>query len=152
MRIAPLLSEDLTALYKLERVCFSSEFWSEKQLASQLTHSRMLNLGVWENECLLGFVLIGVVLDESELYQVAVSPDRRGQGLAHQLMDAATGILAERGVRKLMLEVRESNQAAIQLYRSFGFIQDGCRKAYYASVDGTAESREDAWLFSFSLP
>ncbi|MEQ8952971.1 MAG: ribosomal-protein-alanine N-acetyltransferase, partial [Gammaproteobacteria bacterium] len=46
------------------------------------------------------------------------------------------------------LEVRPSNNSAIALYKSMGFVQIGQRKNYYPGVNG----REDAILMSRTLP
>jgi ribosomal protein S18 acetylase RimI-like enzyme len=53
----------------------------------------------------------------------------------------------EMGGRRLLLEVRNSNNAAIALYRKFGFSDDGVRREYYPAADG----REDALLMSMQL-
>jgi ribosomal-protein-alanine N-acetyltransferase len=51
------------------------------------------------------------------------------------------------GAHKLFLEVRPSNERAVELYRHFGFKQIGTRKGYYPAVVG----REDALIFDKEL-
>lgn len=141
-----LNQQDLPSLLFLERKSFVSS-WTEQQLANQLDHSRGLSLGCFDGD-LKGFVLISTVLDEAEILQIAVDPERQGEGLARTLLDTAIVYLKVKGVNLLMLEVRESNMAAVSLYRSYGFIEDGLRKGYYPSLQNDG-AREDALLFSY---
>ena len=83
-----LTVSDVDALFRLETLSFPSDTWSRAQLEQQLTDARSTNLGVFASEGLVGFVLAKSLFDESELYQIAVSPDQQGQGLAQQLLNA----------------------------------------------------------------
>ena len=65
--------------------------------------------------------------DEHELLNIAISPSYRGQSLGQRLLETALEDLAG----AIHLEVRESNQAAIALYRKAGFSVSGRRPAYY---------------------
>ncbi|MDH3342249.1 MAG: ribosomal-protein-alanine N-acetyltransferase, partial [Gammaproteobacteria bacterium] len=51
---------------------------------------------------------------------------------------------AQSGVDMILLEVRRSNQCAIDLYDSEGFHELGVRKDYYPADDG----REDAIIYA----
>jgi len=64
---------------------------------------------------------------EREILNVAVTPAHRRGGLARALMQREL----ENGSGEWFLEVRESNLAAIRLYRSLGFRQVGRREQYY---------------------
>lgn len=55
------------------------------------------------------------------LYYVAVAPDRRRQGLGRVLVAAAETWLKERGVPKVHLMVRETNQAVAAFYQGIGY-------------------------------
>ncbi|MDX6684657.1 MAG: hypothetical protein QOF26_1356 [Baekduia sp.] len=52
---------------------------------------------------------------------VFVDESARGHGVARALLDLATERALERGCRRMELDVNEANEAAIALYRSFGF-------------------------------
>jgi len=71
--------------------------------------------------------------DECELLSIAVKPAERGKGLAKMLMEHCGGELAKLGVKKLFLEARESNVAAISLYKKLGYEEIAERKKYYAN-------------------
>ena len=74
------------------------------------------------------------------MMNLAVAPRHRRQGIARQLVEALGDALRAQGVQSLTLEVRASNEAAIQLYRSLGFTQVGRRPNYYT------KPREDALI------
>lgn len=94
-----------------------------------------------------GFVFISRVLDEATVMNIAVLPQARGRGLGKQLLSTALNELRQQGVSRCLLEVRESNRAALALYQSLGFGVDGVRKGYYPVASG----REDALMMSKTL-
>jgi len=66
---------------------------------------------------------------------IAVAADARGRGIGRRLMEAAIGWSTRAGIEKLVLSVYPHNEAAISLYRSFGFVEEGrlarhSRKSY----------------------
>lgn len=99
-----------------------------------------------QRQCLLfhhphAFALYSWVGDEAELIKLAVSPFHRRQGLGSLLLEAGMDELRARGIQRLLLEVRASNQGAQALYRALGFHTIGIRKDYYQTP------REDAWVY-----
>jgi len=70
---------------------------------------------------------------ECELLSIAVEPAERGKGLAKMLMEYCCNELAKLGIEKFFLEVRESNVAAISLYKKMGYEKIAERKKYYAN-------------------
>ncbi len=72
--------------------------------------------------------LLGV---DGELANLAVAPDARGRGRGGRFLDALMAEAKERGVRTLFLEVRDSNEPALALYRSRGFMEIHRRRGYY---------------------
>jgi ribosomal-protein-alanine N-acetyltransferase len=71
------------------------------------------------------------VLEEAEVLNIAVDPARRGASLGGRLLDAGISEARSRGAHEIFLEVRESNVAALDLYRSRGFEAIARRKKYY---------------------
>ena len=76
--------------------------------------------------------------DEAELLTIAVDPARRGRGLGRALLEAGFSDLAATPIRRMFLEVDETNASAIALYDRFGFTRIGTRKGYYPKADGSA--------------
>ncbi|WP_051670705.1 GNAT family N-acetyltransferase [Bryobacter aggregatus] len=87
-----------------------------------------------------GFVIYRVVLGEGELFNLAVHPAHRRQGVATVLVQAL-----QRLAPVWHLEVRQSNQGAIAFYATQGFQQVGRRERYYS--DG-----ETALLLKWQTP
>ena len=69
--------------------------------------------------------------EEAEILDVAVPARHRGKGYARFLLKKFLDLARERGIHELFLEVRESNVAALALYREFRFEPTGRRPNYY---------------------
>ncbi len=93
----------------------------------------------------LGYAVLWCVLDQGELANIAVRPELRGRGLGARLLDEVLAAARRRGVTKLYLEVRDSNETALRLYERFGFREVGRRRSYYQ------EPREDARVMALEL-
>lgn len=63
----------------------------------------------------------------SHLYAMWVAPEARRSGAARALVDAARSWARERGACEIALEVTASNLAALELYRTTGFVDTGRR-------------------------
>lgn len=136
---------DLKAVFQLNQKVFD-EAWSSGSLYAALDSG--FDLYLCETGGLLaGYILSQDILDEVHIMQVAVDPDWQRQGIALRLSEHLFGSKA--AMSKVLLEVRASNAAARALYAKLGFIEDGCRKAYYAP--NASGLREDAILMSLSL-
>lgn len=146
--VTALNAADAPALEALQALLPTADQWSMRSVHTHLGHPQRLTFGVWQDQQLVAFLLAGWVCDEAELYQIATAPAVRQQGLAKVLFAELIQCLQQRGVTRLMLEVRESNHPAQQLYSRLGFEQDGIRKGYYPVEQGTAE---DALLFSYKI-
>lgn len=123
----------------LEKVCFADP-WSEKSVASELSNPLALWLVAVDGDTVAGYVGSQSVLGESDMMNIAVSPDYRRQGIATVLVTALVEELKNAGNSSLTLEVRASNGPAAALYEKLGFLQVGCRKNYYRNP------KEDAWI------
>jgi ribosomal-protein-alanine N-acetyltransferase len=89
-----------------------------------------------------GFSGIWMMVDEAHITNLAVRSSYRGQGIGELLMIASIDLAKELSASFLTLEVRASNIVAQSLYRKYGFVQMGVRKAYYL------DNREDAIIMS----
>lgn len=91
-----------------------------------------------KSHTLLGYICGQALLEEGEIHKIAVSETSRRQHIGHRLLDHALTFLKNEGISSCFLELRASNQAAQQLYQSFGFQPCGRRKKYYNSPDEDA--------------
>ena len=78
-----------------------------------------------------GFVVAACVTGIAELENLAVSPEFRRHGLGSALCIRAMAWARDRGADRMELEVRVSNQGAVALYQSKGFVVQGRRNGYY---------------------
>lgn len=112
--------------------------WSEEALRTELgrpmTRARAAFPvhGAFRRADPVGYVLGWRVLDEVQILSFAVDPAWRGRGVATRLLEDYLVNLRNEEVRRVMLEVRESNAAARALYAGRGFAGLGERGAYYA--------------------
>jgi ribosomal-protein-alanine N-acetyltransferase len=89
---------------------------------------------------IVAYCVAQIVVDELHIHNLVVRQGARSQGLGGRLLRVVLALAAGRGARVALLEVRQSNWAAIQLYRSAGFQAVGLRRDYYE------RPREDAVL------
>jgi ribosomal-protein-alanine N-acetyltransferase len=83
--------------------------------------------------------------DEGEIANLAVREPTRRRGIGSMLLAGALKEGRRRGANNMYLEVRESNEAARQLYASRGFEEIGRRKRYYRHPE------EDAVVLRYEM-
>ena len=113
----------------IERLCFA-EPWSESSL-SLLTREGGVGFVVCEEGRAVAYGGMMTVLDEGQITNVAVHPDARRRGYGRVITKALVAYAKEHGLMSISLEVRESNEAAIALYRACGFEICGRRRGFY---------------------
>lgn len=120
---------DISGVLEIEKQCFSDP-WSYEMIENGLKSSLDTWLVLWE-EGPAGYCVFRIVADECELLRIAVRPEYRGRGLSKKLMDQMVFYSRKNEVKSIFLEVRESNDRARNLYKSYGFTEEGVRKHYY---------------------
>jgi len=83
----------------------------------------------------VGFAVVSVVPETSELQRIAVDREHRRAGVARALLGRVCEVAAAGGAHRLLLEVREDNAGAQDFYETQGFAEIGRRRRYYR--DGT---------------
>ena len=96
---------------------------------------------------LIAYGVMTFAVDECHLMNITVRPELQGQGIGRRLLRDLVEMSRLAGAVKVLLEVRPSNAAALELYRSEGFEQVGTRKNYYPAEAG----REDAYVLVRTL-
>ncbi len=121
---------DSESVHKLIVSSFSNP-WSRETVESMLQSEKSALFGAFIGEELVGFASLEWILDEGSLTEIAVRSEYRRQGIAQKLMEELLKVAEDNNFSFVTLEVRESNQPAISLYRKFGFKEVGLRKNYY---------------------
>jgi ribosomal-protein-alanine N-acetyltransferase len=98
-----------------------------------------------KNEVVVGFLVVLIQDDECQLMNIGIDQQHWRQGYAKKLLEHLFEYLSAVNVSHVLLEVRASNQAAINLYLAHQFKQIGIRKNYYPMSEG----REDALVFCY---
>ena len=145
VRIVPMNGDHLDEVAELERICFSVP-WSRNMLAEELDNLLSAFLvALDDNDRVVGYAGLQVVLDEGYITNVAVRPECRRQGIAAKLLQVFLDFAKANKLAFLTLEVRASNYDAIALYGSRGFRSAGRRKNYYE------HPREDAIIMTLEF-
>lgn len=141
--------KDLPAVMDIDRLSFPTP-WSERSFHYELNDNPAACLRVAELKGkvakIAGFIGFWMLVDEAHISTVAVHPDLRGQGIGGVLLEDAIRQAIGLQASLVTLEVRASNQAAIQLYRKHGFEAVGRRVRYYK------DNQEDAILMTLKDP
>ena len=131
VRIVPMNGDHLDEVAELERICFSTP-WSRNMLAEELDNLLSAFLvALDDNDRVVGYAGVQVILDEGYITNIAVRPECRQQGIAGKLLQVFLDFAQANKLAFLTLEVRASNHTAIMLYGSRGFRSVGRRKNYY---------------------
>ena len=137
----PTLSEaasrDAAAIAALHAASFRRG-WSEQEVEGLLTDRHVIAHRAMVGSAMAGFIMSRLVEDEAEILSVAVAGQRRGRGLARNLLNLHLRRLAGLGARAIFLEVDEHNKAAIRLYERAGFHEISRRPNYYPGPGGQA--------------
>lgn len=142
VRIVPMNADHLDQVAELERICFPDP-WSRNMLAEELDNALSAFLvALDDQDHVVGYAGVQVILDEGYITNVAVRPECRRQGIAGKLLQVFLDFAQGNQLAFLTLEVRASNYDAIALYGSRGFRSVGRRKNYYE------HPREDAIIMT----
>lgn len=141
---------DLEQVLEIERHAFHSPWSSQiflEELEREWAHLEVLRERQRDGTSLIvAYLNHWLVRDEVHLLNIATHPDHRRRGHARVLMTHLVDFAVRHRCRYVTLEVRRSNQGAIDLYSQFQFQPVGIRPKYYA------EDQEDAVVMLLELP
>lgn len=146
LRILPLTVSRIDEVLGIERASFSDP-WSREMFRSELTIGGGTYARLAERDgVLIGYLCAVLIADEAHLGNLAVEPSERREGVAQALLDDLLESSRERRIRRVTLEVRESNENARKFYYKNNFIDIAIRKNYYRNPV------EDAIVMLRTLP
>ena len=128
LEIRRLAYADLPGVLSIERRAFVTP-WSMAMFVLELSKASSICLAAYSGDALRGYLICSRYAEMWHLMNVAVDPERRRQGVATSLITRLLGEIE--GSDRVMLEVRGSNEGAIEMYRGFGFEPVGHRRRYY---------------------
>ena len=145
IRIRPAKLYDVPALARIERDSFGSP-WSAEEITKDVTAGGNVYVAVAEYGAeKAGYGEIRFVAGEAQIYNIAIAPELRREGIGEALLRHMIAKAEDNGCELVTLEVRGGNEAAMALYTKLGFREVGRRKGYYA------KGGEDAVLMDLNL-
>lgn len=125
----------LSEVLAIEQASFSDP-WSEVMFRQELEEDPgRYPVVLTVNSQVIGYGLGWIVLDEFHLGNLAVRPDMKGRGYGSLILGRMLKQVKLKGCRTASLEVRASNQTAINLYHRYKFKEIAVRKKYYQDED-----------------
>ena len=152
-RIRRAQASDLPAIERIEREQFSNP-WTRDYYAAELSNSfshfyvaeaGLAPAGEPGAAPVVAYLLFWRLGEELELHKIAVGRPWQRQGHAARLLEFFLQAGRSWGSERAVLEVRESNLAAIRLYEKYAFRQVGRRSDYYTLPV------EDARVYEFDF-
>ena len=138
--VRPMVMTDVDGVMAVEQDSFLTP-WSRSAFEEELAQNRLARYIVAvENDEIVGYAGTWLVINEAHVTNVAVSGQRRREGIGRLLMQKLMELARENDMESMTLEVRVSNAAARHLYEQLGFVEAGIRKNYYS------ETKEDALI------
>jgi ribosomal-protein-alanine N-acetyltransferase len=136
--IRKMTVDDVSAVVDLDQKSFSLP-WPERSFRFELTDNPASRCWVAELDGkIVGMIVVWLIVDEAHVATLAIHPDYRRQGIGKRLLAHALRHMIPDGARRSFLEVRESNLAAQEMYRKFGYEVTGRRRRYYRDNDEDA--------------
>lgn len=140
--VRPAERSDLLDIYRIETDAFDQP-WPFDAFEQYVGESGFL---VAVDDGVLGFIVADVVSNEGmpigHIKDLAVHRESRRSGIGSLLLDRAIEVLEDERVQAIRLEVREGNEAAVDLYRNYGF-------TYRQTIDEYYDDGEDALLLVY---
>ncbi len=143
-QLVPMDKSHLSQVAELDKALFSRP-WGQDSWESEL-YNTTVSMVVAETKdgFVLGYGVLGVILDEGCLEKLAVRPEYQRQGVAQAILGSFIRY-GQENLAFITLEVREHNAPAISLYEKNGFQTVGRRKNYYSEI------HEDALLMTLDF-
>ena len=134
VRLRPMIKADMAAIMTLEQQLFPEDAWTAEMFAAEFAQpaSRRLYLVAEAGGALVGYA--GMMFtggSQADVVTLAVNPARWGEGTGTALLTALVDEAGKRSYEEVLLEVREDNPRARQLYLRHGFAEVGIRRGYY---------------------
>lgn len=149
LTIRRMTKADLDSVVHVERQAHTHG-WMRKTFREslQLGHESWVVLDPDSPAFTIAHTVLGIGVDSADLFNITVHPRYQGQGIGRFLLHHILARARTYKIDSVYLEVRKSNQRAIELYESIGFNHVADRKNYY---EHAVEGREDALVLRLDI-
>ena len=141
--IEPFTNHHLDAVVKLEKT--ARDPWCSVDLKAEFDKDNSYSIVALMDGKVIAFVCFLVQGDTADLQTITVLPELRGKSVGSNLLGRCISVLSHTGVENFILEVRQSNAAAISLYTKAGFTVAAKRRGLYS------DPHEDGFLMMLEL-
>ncbi|OED45000.1 ribosomal-protein-alanine N-acetyltransferase [Endozoicomonas sp. (ex Bugula neritina AB1)] len=138
-----MIEDDLDQVCSIEQQA-SSHPWKASHFADSLRSGYQCIIAEENNE-IVGYAVLMLVVDEAHLLILTVAREHQKKGNGQKILEHLTALASDKECSTLLLEVRESNQTAFNLYLNSGLCEIGQRRNYYA------DTGEDAIIMALDL-
>ena len=129
LSIRKLNEKDIDSCYDLDSNTIS--LWSKKQWANEFNKGGIKVFGLILSNLVIGICVFHVVLDEAQINYFVIDKKYREKGFGSYLMDFLIKNCEKLNIKKLFLEVSNTNFTAEKFYSRFDFSTVGIRRNYY---------------------
>ena len=140
VEIKKMSLNEVEEVFLIERVFFDVK--SNESILSSFNSENLNYFVCYLNDTIIGFLECSIILDEAELYEIAIIENYQGKGYSKILMEYFIDYCKSMNVRTIFLEVNTINNKAISLYSKFDFRQYAIRKNYYGENDAILMKRD----------
>jgi ribosomal-protein-alanine N-acetyltransferase len=138
LKVRKMTPDDLEQVISIDQASFSLP-WPPRSFRFELTDNPASRCWVAEVDGRVAGMLVGwLIVDEIHIATIATHPDFRRRGVGQVLLSHTLQAAMDEGAISSFLEVRESNDAALEMYRKFGYVESGRREGYYKDNFETA--------------
>ena len=127
--IKQINEKDIDLCYELDSNTIS--LWTKKQWAKEFKKDGIKVFGIFLSNLLVGICVFHVILDEAQINFFVVDHKYRKKGFGTYLMGYLIKECEKLNIKKLLLEVSQSNISAENFYNRFNFSTMGIRRNYY---------------------
>ncbi len=143
--IRTMTIDDIDQVLEVEHASFATP-WTRVAFENEILNNRFATYFIAEDgEKVVGYSGVWIIIDEAHITNIAVLPDYRGLKLGEMLLRQLVLHAQACRSKTMTLEVRVSNEVAMNLYEKLGFQRGGTRKGYYT------DNQEDAYVMWVNL-
>ena len=139
LTIREMTEEDIVFVSRIEEECFSMP-WKPDDFKEMIERDNMTYVVALFGNEIIGGAGLRCIVGDGEITNVAITEKYRGRGFSRPMLEALLKKGEEMACEAFTLEVRVSNEPAIRLYKSLGFVEEGVRPGFYE------HPREDALI------
>ena len=130
MEIQKATLDNVNEMLKIEKKAFVSH-WSKQSFIDEFGAENGHYIAAVDNGKIIGYSGFRYVLDEGHITTLAVQKKSRKKGIGTKLIAQLIEDAKKHGLKKLFLEVRQSNVPAQKIYKKLGFKVLDRRREYY---------------------